>query len=61
MKYIQFHFNKIYYLFIFSTVMYTFRDYLKKHTVINELHPSYKLFLMHLGESLSGFMSKIFC
>ena len=56
MKYIQFHYNKIYYLFIFSIVMYTFRDYLNKETVINDLHPSYKLFLMYLGESLAGFI-----
>ena len=34
--------------------MYTFRDYLNKETVINDLHPSYKLFLMYLGESLAG-------
>ncbi len=54
MKYIQFHYNKIYYLFIFSIVIYSIRDYLKKNSVINEFHPSYKIFLMYLGESLAG-------
>ncbi len=56
MKYINFHFNKIYFIFLFSIIIYTFREYMNENTFINELNPLYKLFLMYLGESLSGFI-----
>ena len=56
MKYITFHFNKIYFIFIFSAIIFSFRDYLNKKTVINNTLPLYKLFLMYCGETLSGFI-----
>ena len=56
MKYTTFHFNKIYFIFIVSAIIYSFRDYLNKKTVINDTLPSYKLILMFCGETLSGFI-----
>ena len=56
MKNITFHFNHIYFLFIVSAILYSFRDYLNKKTIINEILPSYKLIIMYLGETLSGFI-----
>ena len=56
MKYINFHFNKIYFIFLFSIIIYTIREYMNQNTFINELNPLYKLFLMYSGESLSGFI-----
>ena len=56
MKNITFHFNHIYFIFIVSAILYSFRDYLNKKTIINEILPSYKLIIMYLGETLSGFI-----